>query len=95
MTRGSGWLWAFLTAALALGAVVLVAAAVRDLAADPSFAGVLRLVVEAVVGTVLTVALWRRSGRSRRTVVTGATPATPPQPPPVATRPEPPEPREE
>jgi len=54
-------------AALAGGWAVLLVDAVRDLAVNPSFAAVLRLVVEAVAAAVTVVALAQRlrSGRPR------------------------------
>jgi hypothetical protein len=50
----------------ALAAMVVLADAVRDLVALPSFAAVLRLVVETVAAAVVSLALWGRARGSGR-----------------------------
>lgn len=56
-----------LLALFVAGAAVVVGDAVGDLVAAPSFAAVLRLVVEAVAAAVVSGWLWRRvSARGRR-----------------------------
>lgn len=75
-------LWTLLAAVLGIGAAVVLADAVRDLAADPSFAALLRLVVEAVAAAVVIAAAWSRARPAR--------PAAPTPPPGPAARPAPP-----
>lgn len=54
-------LWTVALVVFAVAAAVVLADAVRDLAVTPSFAALLRLVVEAVAAAVVSAALWSRS----------------------------------
>jgi hypothetical protein len=53
--------WTAALVVFAAAAALVLADAVRDLAGEPSFAAVLRLVVEAVAAGVVSAALWSRS----------------------------------
>ncbi len=67
--------WAVAALALAAANGYLLVDAVRDLVAGPSFAGVLRLVVEAVFAVVVTLFAWRRSRTPPPRGAAGAEPA--------------------
>jgi len=62
--RGRSVGWVLVAVVLAAGSAVVLVGAVAALAAAPSFAAVLRLVVEAVAAAVLVGAAWRRSART-------------------------------